>query len=164
MSQAIQEEIFVNEQGNWKPEYRDATLDYEWMNQSQFPNRVGRWKFDPTKVGLFLAEKQKRAYCYLLLDPGETVTFLSEVKQQSVFGDGLLDFYVKNPQLIPEDWRGKTIAFWGRIYRGFDEGSFQSVRCLVVNKDGSCFAKELRFSWCGLTRNFSLVYAAVEIR
>lgn len=39
------------------------------------------------------------------------------LKSQPVFNANLLDYLLKNPTLIPEDWKGKLLFFWGTIYR-----------------------------------------------
>lgn len=31
-----------------------------------------------------------------------------------------MDFYLANPHLIPEEWKGKAVFFWGTIYRDAD--------------------------------------------
>ena len=40
-----------------------------------------------------------------------------------------LDYLLDNPHLIPEEWKGKTVFFWGTIYRYRDSSLY--VRCLV---------------------------------
>lgn len=45
----------------------------------------------------------------------------------------VLDFLLTNPHLIPEDWKGKTILFWGTLFE--DEDGNQRVGLLVWNGD-----------------------------
>ena len=52
---------------------------------------------------------------------------------KAVLGAQLLDFYLKHPELIPEDWKTKgVICFWGSIYCGAFGGHF--VRCITWQK------------------------------
>lgn len=74
-------------------------------------HRPGDKKFEwnPKKVALFLAEGQQISQI-----KGDT---LREVlKGKPVFNANLLDFLLKNPHLIPEDWKGKAVFFWGTLY------------------------------------------------
>lgn len=64
----------------------------------QFPNRVrGRLAFDPTKVKLYPSPIQQGGKYSL--------------------NANVLDFYLANPHLILEEWRGKRVFFLGTIYR-----------------------------------------------
>lgn len=89
----------------------------------QLPNRVrGKVKFDPAKVKLHLDDGQK----------GGGYTEGNQLRQKladfPVYGSQLLDFYLANPHLIPEEWgEGKYVFFWGTIYRR--PGGW-CVRCL----------------------------------
>ena len=38
-------------------------------------------------------------------------------KGKKVLNANALDFFLENPSLIPEEWKGKDICFWGTIYR-----------------------------------------------
>ncbi len=46
-----------------------------------------------------------------------------------VLNANALDYLLANPHLIPEEWKGKAVFFWGTIYRNRD-GDL-CVRCLV---------------------------------
>ena len=71
----------------------------------------GQFEFDPEKVVLYLDEGQQ--------DGGMIVG--NELRQKlagkGAYNANLLDFYLANPHLIPEEWKGKFIFFWGTIYR-----------------------------------------------
>ncbi len=49
----------------------------------------------------------------------------------------VLDFLLAHPDLIPEEWKGKLVFFWGTIYRRFDNNL--CVRCLYWNGDRWCW-------------------------
>lgn len=72
----------------------------------------GQWKFDPTKLELYLDEGQKNGKCI------EGNKLRKKLESKDVLNANLLDFLLKNPNLIPESWKGKVVFFWGTIYRG----------------------------------------------
>lgn len=74
---------------------------------------VGRFAWDPTKVGLFLADQQK---------PGVIVGHVLRkvLKNLPVLNANVLDYLLANPELIPHEWKGKYVFFWGTIYRDSD--------------------------------------------
>ncbi len=76
---------------------------------------------DPAKITLYLTEKQKNSSVN-----GNKLR--KELKDQPVLNANVLDFYLANPHLIPEDWKGKYVFFWGTIYRG--RGGYLFVRYL----------------------------------
>jgi hypothetical protein len=63
-----------------------------------------------------------------------------ELADKPVCNAKLLDFNLAHPELIPEEWKGKYILFWGTIYR--DSGGFLCVRILYWS-DG-------RWDWSGI--------------
>ncbi|OHA23918.1 MAG: hypothetical protein A3B11_00370 [Candidatus Taylorbacteria bacterium RIFCSPLOWO2_01_FULL_44_26] len=90
----------------------------------QLPNRVrGLVKFDPKKIILHLANGQKGAKCIV----GNELRL--ELAKERVYTAHILDYLLRpeNQHLIPEEWKGKAIFFWGTIYR--DSGDL-CVRCL----------------------------------
>ena len=82
----------------------------------------GKFEFDPRKIQLYLDEEQQDGRLIV----GNKLR--EKLKGKAVFNANLLDFYLKNPQLIPEEWKGKVVFFWGTIYRGSD--GYLYVRCL----------------------------------
>ncbi|HEY9481125.1 MAG TPA: hypothetical protein VIR98_02765, partial [Candidatus Paceibacterota bacterium] len=80
-------------------------------DDEQLPNRVkGQMEFDAKKIALHLDECQKE---------GEVIEgnkLRKKLKDTLVYGAQLLDFYLANPHLIPEYWKGKAVFFWGTIY------------------------------------------------
>ncbi len=73
----------------------------------------GIFTWDPTKVKLYLSKKQKGDKYVIGND------LRKELASQPVFNANLLDYLLKpeNQHLIPEDWKGKYVFFWGTIYR-----------------------------------------------
>jgi hypothetical protein len=79
----------------------------------------GKWKYDPTKIGFYLSDKQRGGKIN-----GNDLR--KELEGQPVMNANLLDFYLKNEHFIPSEWKGKTIPFWGTTY--YSDGLY--VRCL----------------------------------
>lgn len=71
----------------------------------------GSLEWNPAKVALYLSEQQKGGKCI------EGNKLRQELKGKPVFNACLLDYLLAHPQLIPDEWKGKTIFFWGTIYR-----------------------------------------------
>ncbi len=76
-------------------------------------HQVGDPKFewDSTKVALYLDEGQKTGIV-------NGTELREKLKGQRVFNANLLDHLLSRPELIPDDWKGKAVFFWGTIYRG----------------------------------------------
>ena len=66
--------------------------------------------FDPKKIELVNEVKD-----------GETAItgteYRARLEGKPVLNANVLDYLLKNLHLIPEDWKGKAIFFWGTIYR-----------------------------------------------
>ncbi len=76
----------------------------------------GQFVWDPTKVRLHLDEGQTdRRYV-----EGHKLRKL--ISKKNPYNANLLDFLLKNgnQHLIPEEWKGKAVFFWGTIYRNSD--------------------------------------------
>lgn len=82
----------------------------------------GKLEWDSTKVALHLIDGQKNGG-YVL---GNNLRIKLATSQ--VMNANVLDYLLKNPGRIPEEWKGKVIFFWGTIYRNVDNWLF--VRCL----------------------------------
>ncbi|MBI3632241.1 MAG: hypothetical protein HY225_02235 [Candidatus Vogelbacteria bacterium] len=72
----------------------------------------GKWTFNAKALALYLSKKQKQGK----LIKGHDLK--DDLDGEKVMGAQLLDFYLKNPHLIPDEWKGKATFFWGTIYRG----------------------------------------------
>jgi len=84
----------------------------------------GKLDFDASKIELYVTEKQKDSY-----EKGEDLQ--KDLENKQVLNANVLDFLLKNPHLIPEDWKGKAVFFWGTIYR--DSNGDLCVRYLRWN-------------------------------
>ncbi|MGB4076248.1 MAG: hypothetical protein WBK28_00905, partial [Minisyncoccia bacterium] len=74
----------------------------------------GQLQWDPTKVSLWRSRDQqgnKLVKGYKLRERLES----KHVLNACVLGDLL-----QNPELIPPAWKGKTVFFWGTVYRDND--------------------------------------------
>ena len=74
----------------------------------------GIFRWDPAKVQLYLSKLQSK---------GKVIgghDLRKDLAGKSVLNACLLDYLLKNPHLIPEEWKGKAIFFWGTIYRYLD--------------------------------------------
>lgn len=84
--------------------------------------RGGQFEWNPTKVKLYLTKSQK---------PGKLVEgnkLRKELEGHLVLNANVLDYLLAHPELIPDEWKGKAVFFWGTIYRYSDGDLF--VRCL----------------------------------
>lgn len=81
----------------------------------------GRLDLDSAKIVLHLAEAQQTGIIV-------GIELLKLLEGKLVLPANVLDFFLTNPQFIPESWKGKRVFFWGTIYR--DRGGLLYVRCL----------------------------------
>lgn len=81
----------------------------------------GMLQFDISKVNLYLSRKQKTGNI-------EGNELREELKDKKVLNANVLDYLLANQYLIPEEWKGKVVFFWGTIYRS-SRGNLY-VRCL----------------------------------
>ena len=88
----------------------------------------GQFEWSATQVAFYLDSGQKDGK-YI-----EGNKLRKQLKGKPVLNANVLDYLLKNPDLIPEDWKkdekGNTryIFFWGTIYRS--SGGSLYVRCL----------------------------------
>lgn len=75
--------------------------------------KTGQLKFDPAKISLYLSKKQKKGVI-----GGHNLH--KELNNKPVMNANVLDDLLVHPELIPEEWKGKNIFFWGTIYRDSD--------------------------------------------
>ena len=66
------------------------------------------------KIGLYLSPNQQGSGRI------EGNKLREELGDKPVLNANLLDWYLANPSLIPEDWRRRVVFFWGTIYRDSD--------------------------------------------
>ena len=99
--------------------------------RDQLPNRVcGQFVFDPARIKLHLSPNQQGGK-YMKGDKLKV-----ELANEPALPANVLDFYLANPHLIPEEWKGKVVFFWGTVYRGSGGGLY--VRCLCFHGGRWC--------------------------
>lgn len=89
---------------------------------------AGPLQWDPKHIKLFLSPRQRN---------GEYITgheLREELKGIPVYNANLLDYLLNNPELIPNEWKGKVVEFWGTIFR--DSNGFLCVTHLLENFSG----------------------------
>lgn len=99
-----------------------------WKVESH--KKGGQLEWDQDKIQLYLSEGQKLGK-YV---NGNQLRYVNgnqlrkELENQPVLNANVLDWLLEHQELIPEEWKGKYIFFWGTIYRDSDGGL--CVRCL----------------------------------
>jgi hypothetical protein len=87
----------------------------------------GQFEFNPFRIELYLDEGQENG--------GRVVG--NELRKlltgKPVLNVNVLDYLLAHTELIPEEWKGKYIFFWGTIYRDSDGNLF--VRYLFWRGD-----------------------------
>ncbi|MDD4412413.1 MAG: hypothetical protein PHR00_02085 [Patescibacteria group bacterium] len=84
----------------------------------------GLFEFDPSKIYLYLSEAQKSG----VINGNNLRKLLAD---KPVLNANVLDYLLAHPEIIPEDWKGKYIFFWGTLYRYSNGNLF--VRYLYWN-------------------------------
>jgi hypothetical protein len=84
-------------------------LPDDWWEVEEH-QKGGQFKWDASKIALRLYEDHS---------PGGSFSnqLREKLKGRPVYNANLLDYLLKNPHLIPEEWRDKEVFFWGTIYR-----------------------------------------------
>lgn len=96
----------------------------ELRESDQPSNRArGQFEWSSTKVRLHLDEIQKDGNVI------EGNKLRKQLGNEPVLPATLLDYLLANPHLIPEEWKGKAVYFWGTIYRA--QFGNLCVRCLI---------------------------------
>ncbi len=83
----------------------------DWKVEEHIKGGELRW--NPDEVELYLCDKQKDGVI-----EGNKLRKL--LKGKPVLNANVLDHLLDNQQLIPEEWKGKAVFFWGTIYRNSD--------------------------------------------
>lgn len=120
----------------------DPFVPNNWSVESH--TKGGQFAFDPAKVKFHLSHNQQDGKVI------EGSKLRKELTNEPVLNANVLDYLLKNPHLIPENWKkdekgnARYIFFWGTIYRSSD--GYLSVRYLYC-RDG-------RWRWgCGWLGN-----------
>jgi hypothetical protein len=93
-----------------------------WTVESH--KKQGKLAWDPSKIELYFSEKQKTGVIL-----GNDLR--KELEDKPVLNASVLDYLLKHQDLIPEEWKGKYVYFWGTIFRDALGGLF--VGCLYWN-------------------------------
>jgi len=91
--------------------------------------KAGQLKFDSTKIILMTPKTEFNGVIFGK-PYQDQIKELSKRRKIIACNANLLDFYLANPLIIPDEWKGKSIVFWGTIYENW---SGRYVRCLVWN-------------------------------
>lgn len=77
----------------------------------------GQLEWNPADVELYLDESQKEGKS---IKGNKLRQRLAKLIGKRVMNANILDFLLDHPELIPEEWKGKAIFFWGTVYRSSD--------------------------------------------
>ncbi len=97
----------------------------------------GQLQWDPTRIRLHLSKKQMDGKVI------EGNKLRKELEGLPVMNANVLDYLLKHTELIPDEYKGKAVFFWGTIYRRSDGRLY--VRCLFW--DGGKW--DWRYRWLG---------------
>ena len=87
-----------------------------WSVESHWQS--GQLEWNPIKVQLYLSNKQVGSKVI------EGNKLRKELAGKNVLNANVLDYLLKHPELIPDEYKGKAVFFWGTIYRNADGGLF----------------------------------------
>lgn len=86
----------------------DPFIPDDWSVEEH--KKGGMFKFNPEKISLYLSEKQKKGNI-------GGYDLRKELSDKPVMNANVLGCLLVHTELIPEEWKGKYIFFWGTIYR-----------------------------------------------
>lgn len=87
----------------------DPFLPNDWKKVEEH-RKAGQLEWDPTKVKLYLSECQQNGKFINGHD------LRKELTGRPVLNACVLDYLLAHPELIPDEWKGKVVFFWGTIY------------------------------------------------
>ena len=99
---------FLRKEATWQE--ADLFIPEGWKVES---HKQDAFQADSSKITLYLSEGQKGSYV-------QGFKLQKELEDQPVLNANTLDYLLARPDLIPEEWKGKVIFFWGTIYGGPD--------------------------------------------
>ena len=97
-------------------------LPRDWMLVEHTPG--GKVIWNPDEVELWLCDRQQKKKPI----NGNELRKLIRVMEMPPLNARVLDYLLEHPDLIPEEWKGKVVFFWGNIY--WDSDDRPCVRCL----------------------------------
>ena len=89
--------------------------------------KSGKVKWTKELIQLYRSAGQKDGKCI------EGSKLRKELASKSVLNANVLDYLLAHPELIPEEWKGKYVFFWGTIYR--NSNGYLCVRFLYWHDD-----------------------------
>jgi len=105
-----------------------------WSVEEHQKGGAFKWDRNAQKDALYLSKGQAGSK---YIEGNKLRKELSD-KSTPVLNANALDYLIANPHLIPEEWKGKYVFFWGTVYRS--RGGSLFVRCLYWGGG--------RWDWC----------------
>ena len=99
----------------------DPFLPEGWKVESH--KKGGSFEWNPAKVKLHLAPSQQNGKCV------QGHKLREELANEPVLNANVLDFFLKHPELIPEEWKGSYVYFWGTVCRNSDGALYVRYLC-----------------------------------
>ena len=87
-----------------------------WSVEKHQKGGTFTWDKEAQKDALYLSKGQQGSK-YI-----EGNKLRKEMAGKPVLNANVLDYLLANPHLIPEEWKGKYVFFWGTVYRDRDGG------------------------------------------
>jgi len=98
----------------------DPFIPEDWKVEEHVKD--GQLLWNPADVDLYLDGGQKNGQRII------GTKLRNRLARKRVYNANVLDYLLANLELIPEEWKGKWIFFWGTIYR--NSFGCLCVRCL----------------------------------
>ena len=89
----------------------DPFVPDDWKVEEH--TKGGQFEWNTDKVELYRSDEQKKG-------PIKGNELRKLLKDKPVLNANILDYLLAHSELIPEEWKGKAIFFWGTIYRDSD--------------------------------------------
>jgi len=97
-----------------------------WRVRRHF--KMGPLKWHPNNVGLFLMPDQ------VTNGFAEGGYLRTRLRKEPVLNACVLDWLLARPELIPDEWKGNSVFFWGTEY--IRDGGIVCIRCLRWSRKG----------------------------
>lgn len=121
----------------------DPFLPAGWTVEKHRKGGQLDWDVIKAKIQLYLSKEQQDGKD---IQGNKLRKKIEKLAKKKALNANVLDFWLANPHLIPDIWKGKYIYFWGTIYR--DSSGRLCVRCLYGDGDRWCWY--YRWFDCGL--------------
>ena len=90
----------------------DPFIPKRWKVEKHIKHGMMEWSSD--KVRLHLSPNQNKK------DGIQGYDLRKELEKEPTLNANVLDYLLSHKELIPEEWKGKTIFFWGTVFRDSD--------------------------------------------